>query len=48
LRPTYTEFLNMDIAEARAWAEHLPLLDDGTGQKIQGLTSTLMAIVGKR
>lgn len=35
----------MDIAQARAWAEHLPLLDDGTGQMLRGV---LVALLGKR
>lgn len=35
----------MDMAEARAWAEQLPLLDDGTGQMLRGL---MTALVGKR
>lgn len=35
----------MDIPLARAFAEHLPLLDDGTGQMLRGL---LGALAGKR
>lgn len=45
MRPTYTEFLDMDIAEARAWAENLPLLDDGTGRMLRNV---LTALAGSR
>lgn len=48
MRPTFTEFMEMEEPLAMAMAEHLPMLDDGLGRKLQGLTSTLMALVGRR